>query len=137
MASKANFYHSERIWSNNIGCIQRKTVRRLRLLIKNLTGLNLEGDMCRCAILIGIPFPSLEDSRVNHKLNWMERNKLSKLNRNTWMTQEAIQAVNQALGRVIRNKDDYGIVVLADNRFTNQQLRSNLSHWTLPYQLTL
>lgn len=32
---------------------------------------------------------------------------------------EAIRAVNQALGRIIRHKDDFGVVVLADSRFAN------------------
>lgn len=33
-----------------------------------------------------------------------------------WYRQQASRAVNQAIGRVIRHKDDYGAIVLCDNR---------------------
>jgi regulator of telomere elongation helicase 1 len=37
-----------------------------------------------------------------------------------WYQQDALRSVNQAIGRVIRHKDDYGAIVLADERFRNQ-----------------
>lgn len=35
----------------------------------------------------------------------------------------------QCAGRVIRNKNDYGIVVFADKRFARGKLRSKLPKW--------
>lgn len=35
----------------------------------------------------------------------------------------------QCAGRVIRNKNDYGIVVFADKRFARAKLRSKLPKW--------
>lgn len=40
-----------------------------------------------------------------------------KLNGSKWYSLEAIRAVNQALGRVIRHAKDYGMIILADERF--------------------
>lgn len=34
-----------------------------------------------------------------------------------WYQADAVRAVNQAMGRVLRHKDDFGIVVLADSRY--------------------
>jgi hypothetical protein len=34
-----------------------------------------------------------------------------------WYAQQATRAVNQAMGRVIRHKHDYGAIILADERF--------------------
>lgn len=34
-----------------------------------------------------------------------------------WYNIEGVRAVNQAIGRVIRHKDDFGVVILADERF--------------------
>ena len=34
-----------------------------------------------------------------------------------WYTQQATRAVNQAMGRVIRHRHDYGAIILADERF--------------------
>merc|ERR1712176_916467 len=36
----------------------------------------------------------------------------------TWYNLGAYRAVNQALGRVIRHRDDYGAVILIDSRWT-------------------
>lgn len=35
----------------------------------------------------------------------------------------------QCAGRVIRNKNDYGIVIFADKRFSRAKLRSKLPKW--------
>ncbi len=33
---------------------------------------------------------------------------------------ETLRAINQAIGRVIRNLDDYGAIFLIDGRFNNK-----------------
>lgn len=35
----------------------------------------------------------------------------------------------QCAGRVIRNKNDYGVVIFADKRFSRAKLRSKLPSW--------
>lgn len=42
---------------------------------------------------------------------------------------QAMRAVNQALGRVIRHRNDYGAVLLCDERFAGQGTRQQLSKW--------
>lgn len=34
-----------------------------------------------------------------------------------WYVQQASRAVNQAMGRVIRHRHDYGAIILCDDRF--------------------
>lgn len=34
-----------------------------------------------------------------------------------WYNQQATRAVNQAVGRVIRHRHDYGAIILCDERF--------------------
>lgn len=46
-----------------------------------------------------------------------------------WYNQQASRAVNQALGRVIRHRADFGAVLLCDERFGNAGTLSQLSKW--------
>ena len=39
------------------------------------------------------------------------------------------RAVNQAVGRVIRHQHDYGAIILCDDRFLSEGVRSNISLW--------
>lgn len=46
-----------------------------------------------------------------------------------WYNQQAHRAVNQAIGRVIRHRHDYGAVLLLDYRFAERNNRDGLSKW--------
>lgn len=46
-----------------------------------------------------------------------------------WYFLEASRAVNQAIGRVIRHKDDYGAILLCDCRFNQPRQKQQLSSW--------
>jgi len=44
-----------------------------------------------------------------------------------------MRAVNQAVGRVIRHRNDYGAIILADERFAGGSIQSQLSAWIRPH----
>lgn len=46
-----------------------------------------------------------------------------------WYTLCAMRVVNQALGRVIRHRADFGAILLADERFARTDMRNNISYW--------
>jgi regulator of telomere elongation helicase 1 len=52
---------------------------------------------------------------------------------NEWYQQQALRAVNQAIGRVIRHRNDYGAILLCDERFGNPSIISQLSAWIRDY----
>jgi regulator of telomere elongation helicase 1 len=75
----------------------------------------------------------LFDQRVILKKEYLDKNRNSVNKFQTgqeWYALEAIRAVNQAMGRVIRHKNDYGAIFLCDRRFTQQ--KSKLSSWISP-----
>ena len=39
---------------------------------------------------------------------------------NKWYGIEAIRAINQAVGRIIRHKNDFGAIIYMDTRFQNR-----------------
>lgn len=50
-----------------------------------------------------------------------------------WYQLEASRAVNQAIGRIIRHKNDYGAIILCDCRFDNPNFKKHLSTWLRPH----
>ena len=50
-----------------------------------------------------------------------------------WYSQQAHRAVNQAVGRVIRHRSDYGSILLLDSRFEEARNQIGLSKWVRPY----
>ncbi|VTJ56725.1 Hypothetical predicted protein [Marmota monax] len=50
-----------------------------------------------------------------------------------WYRLQASRAVNQAIGRVIRHRHDYGAVFLCDHRFACADARAQLPSWVRPY----
>ena len=54
---------------------------------------------------------------------------VKKLSRDDWYYQQAIRAVNQSIGRIIRHKNDYSVVLLLGERFAQQKQINNLSIW--------
>uniref|UniRef100_A0A8C5TY42 Regulator of telomere elongation helicase 1 n=1 Tax=Malurus cyaneus samueli TaxID=2593467 RepID=A0A8C5TY42_9PASS len=92
----------------------------------------------RGVIITGLPFPPRMDPRINLKMQFLDEMKKSGagaqyLSGREWYSQQASRAVNQAIGRVIRHRQDYGAIFLCDHRFTTYDVRSKLPSWVRPY----
>ena len=83
-------------------------------------GLDFADNNARTVICIGIPFPSTKDVLVNEKKKYNDKKKASGaqgvLSGDEWYTIQGIRPLNQALGRCIRHKDDWGAILLVDER---------------------
>ncbi|RKP20840.1 DNA repair helicase, partial [Rozella allomycis CSF55] len=94
-------------------------------------GMDFRDNNCRAVISIGIPYPSVTDLQVSLKKDY--NNKYSKmrnlLNGREWYEIQAFRAINQALGRCIRHKNDWGAILILDDRFRNKSMRDKLSKW--------
>ncbi|CAG9823220.1 unnamed protein product [Phaedon cochleariae] len=95
-------------------------------------GLDFADGNGRAVIIIGLPYPPLKDPRVILKRKYLDvcnARDREYLKGEEWYSLEASRAVNQAIGRVIRHKDDYGAILLFDTRFNNPRIRSQMSMW--------
>ena len=54
-----------------------------------------------------------------------------------WYNQQAHRAVNQAIGRVIRHRNDFGAVLLLDHRFSEPRNQEGLSKWLVSLRCVL
>lgn len=89
-------------------------------------GTNLEGNYCRTVMLVGLPFPNVTDIKVYETRIFHEKRDDS-----NWYSRQMTRALNQTVGRIIRSKTDFGLLILCDPRFA--QYKFNLSEWTRPY----
>uniref|UniRef100_A0A8C0XPE2 Regulator of telomere elongation helicase 1 n=1 Tax=Castor canadensis TaxID=51338 RepID=A0A8C0XPE2_CASCN len=102
-------------------------------------GLDFSDVNGRGVVVTGLPYPPRMDPRVVLKMQFLDemRNQSGTggqfLSGHEWYRQQASRAVNQAIGRVIRHRHDYGAVFLCDHRFTYADARAQLPSWVRPY----
>ena len=82
-------------------------------------------------IVVGIPFPPVNDPKLEAKKRFFSTLESSKITYDQWYMIQASRVINQAIGRVIRHPNDYGCVFLVDKKYERQQIRTNLSEWLI------
>ncbi|XP_001354453.3 regulator of telomere elongation helicase 1 homolog [Drosophila pseudoobscura] len=95
-------------------------------------GLDFADRNGRAVIITGLPFPPLKDPKVILKRRYLETNRTKEnqlLSGQEWYNLDATRAVNQAIGRVIRHRNDYGAILLCDSRFQDASQVQQLSKW--------
>ncbi|KAI4336693.1 hypothetical protein L6164_015186 [Bauhinia variegata] len=94
-------------------------------------GIDFSDDNARVVIIVGVPFPNINDVQVALKKKYNDTYKSSKnlLTGNEWYCHQAFRALNQAAGRCIRHKLDYGAIILLDERFREERNRAFISKW--------
>ncbi|XP_054250330.1 Fanconi anemia group J protein [Indicator indicator] len=133
--AKSDFDELLRLYYDAIKC---KGERDGALLIAVCRGKVSEGlDFCdenaRAVITIGIPFPNVKDLQVELKRKYNDQHKIARglLPGSQWYEIQAYRALNQALGRCIRHRNDWGALILVDARFRNNPNKyiAGLSKW--------
>ena len=71
--------------------------------------------MARAAIVIGIPYASIKEKKLVLRQEYY----IPKDKSFEWSTNNAMRAVNQSIGRIIRHINDFGTIFLVDNRYHN------------------
>nr|AAR27232.1 DEAH helicase isoform 6 [Mus spretus] len=102
-------------------------------------GLDFSDMNGRGVIVTGLPYPPRMDPRVVLKMQFLDEMRGRSgvggqcLSGQEWYQQQASRAVNQAIGRVIRHRHDYGAIFLCDHRFAYADARAQLPSWVRPY----
>ena len=122
-------------------------------------GLDFADAKARAVVVTGIPYAPAMDPKVVLKREQLDQqSRLAKqlnqqlqrqakqlkqaggptavydqLSGGEWYSQQALRAVNQALGRVIRHRHDWGAVLLCDERFASAKHMECLSSWIRPH----
>lgn len=88
-------------------------------------GIDFDHHYGRAVICIGVPFQYTESRILKARLEFLREN--YRIRENDFLSFDAMRHAAQCLGRVLRGKDDYGVMVMADRRF--QKKRSQLPRW--------
>ncbi|KAK9379693.1 uncharacterized protein V2V93DRAFT_373356 [Kockiozyma suomiensis] len=88
-------------------------------------GIDFDHHYGRTVLMIGVPFQYTESRILKARLEFMREN--YHIRENDFLSFDAMRHGAQCLGRVLRGKDDYGIMVLADKRFSRK--RTQLPKW--------
>ncbi|XP_032074452.1 regulator of telomere elongation helicase 1 [Thamnophis elegans] len=104
-------------------------------------GLDFADKNGRGVIITGLPYPPRKEPRIMLKMQFLDEMNAKDVSRpylsgKNWYKQQASRAVNQAIGRVIRHRQDYGAIFLCDQRFMRADIRAQLPSWIRPYVKT-
>lgn len=88
-------------------------------------GIDFDHQYGRTVLMIGIPFQYTESRILKARLEFLREN--YQIRENDFLSFDAMRHAAQCLGRVLRGKDDYGVMVLADRRFARK--KSQLPKW--------
>lgn len=88
-------------------------------------GIDFDHHYGRTVLMIGIPFQYTESRILKARLEFMREH--FQIRENDFLSFDAMRHAAQCLGRVLRGKDDYGIMVLADRRFASK--KAQLPKW--------
>ncbi|KAK9240259.1 hypothetical protein V1525DRAFT_395471 [Lipomyces kononenkoae] len=88
-------------------------------------GIDFDHHYGRTVLMIGVPFQYTESRILKARLEFLREN--YHIRENDFLSFDAMRHGAQCLGRVLRGKNDYGIMVLADKRFARK--RNQLPKW--------
>jgi DNA excision repair protein ERCC-2 len=88
-------------------------------------GIDFDHHYGRTVLCIGVPFQYTESRILKARLEFLRET--YRIRENDFLSFDAMRHAAQCLGRVLRGKEDYGIMVLADRRF--QKKRTQLPKW--------
>ena len=94
-------------------------------------GIDFDRHYGRCVVVFGIPYQYTLSHVLRARLNFMRER--YGIRDNDFLTFDALRQAAQCVGRVIRSKTDYGVVVLADSRYNRADKRSKFPPWILQF----
>ncbi|XP_039260407.1 general transcription and DNA repair factor IIH helicase subunit XPD-like isoform X2 [Styela clava] len=90
-------------------------------------GIDFTHHLGRAVIMFGIPYVYTQSRILRARLEYLRDN--FQIRESDFLSFDALRHAAQCVGRVIRGKTDYGIMVFADKRFARSDKRNKLPRW--------
>ncbi|KAI8070367.1 DNA repair helicase [Gongronella butleri] len=94
-------------------------------------GIDFDHNYGRAVIMFGIPYQYTESRILKARLEYLRDN--HHVRENDFLTFDAMRHAAQCVGRVLRGKTDYGLMIFADKRFARADKRAKLPKWINQY----
>ncbi|XP_076445975.1 ATP-dependent DNA helicase DDX11-like [Babylonia areolata] len=96
-------------------------------------GINFSDDLGRCVVMVGMPYPNIKSPELKEKMDYLNanfpRNEKGQQAGQVHYENLCMKAVNQSIGRAIRHRADYAVIVLADQRYARPSVSTKLPTW--------
>ncbi|XP_041351579.1 general transcription and DNA repair factor IIH helicase subunit XPD-like isoform X2 [Gigantopelta aegis] len=90
-------------------------------------GIDFDHHFGRAVIMFGVPYVYTQSRILKARLEYLRDN--YQIRENDFLTFDAMRHAAQCVGRVLRGKTDYGIMVFADKRFARADKRNKIPRW--------
>jgi DNA excision repair protein ERCC-2 len=90
-------------------------------------GVDFDKHYGRCVLLFGIPIQYTQSHVLRARMAYILQK--YQIREQEFLVFDALRQAAQCVGRVIRSKEDYGVVILADFRYNKQDKRSKMPQW--------
>ncbi|KAH8928498.1 DNA repair helicase [Atractiella rhizophila] len=94
-------------------------------------GIDFDHNYGRAVLMFGVPYQYTESRILKARLEYLRDN--HRIRENDFLTFDAMRQAAQCVGRVLRGKTDYGLMVFADKRFSRSDKRNKLPKWINQY----
>ncbi|TNY22679.1 helicase C-terminal domain-containing protein [Rhodotorula diobovata] len=98
-------------------------------------GINFADDMARAVVVCGIPYPNSQSAELKERMAYLKNagpgsRPAGAPDAGQVLYQNlAFRAVNQSIGRAIRNARDWASIILLDERYTQPAKKAQLPRW--------
>eukprot|EP01117_Protostelium_nocturnum_P000994 TRINITY_DN11314_c0_g1_i1.p1 TRINITY_DN11314_c0_g1~~TRINITY_DN11314_c0_g1_i1.p1 ORF type:complete len:754 (-),score=196.47 TRINITY_DN11314_c0_g1_i1:105-2366(-) len=90
-------------------------------------GIDFDHQYGRAVILFGIPYVNTQSKILRARLEFLRDN--YQIKESEFLTFDAMRTAAQCVGRVIRGKTDYGLMIFADKRYGRADKIKKLPNW--------
>lgn len=90
-------------------------------------GINFDRHYGRAVIMFGVPFQYTLSHVLRARLEFLQTH--YQIREQDFLNFDALRQASQCVGRVIRSKTDYGLMIFADSRYNRYDKRSKLPRW--------
>ncbi|CCW62663.1 unnamed protein product [Phytomonas sp. EM1] len=90
-------------------------------------GIDFDRHYGRAVVMFGVPFLPPNDEPLRQRMHWMEV--CLGIPESEYRNFDAMRQASQCIGRVLRNKVDYGMMFFVDRRFALNDKRRKIPNW--------